>query len=159
MKDINKYEGKYAVTKCGKIWSYQRKKFLKPTPNHNGYLRVCLRNNGDRKTFSVARLVAFAYIPKSKLKKYVNHIDGNKKNNHVENLEWCTARENIRHAWDNGLMKKRKKRGLVAWNGSSWVARVTLAGKQNYLGSFKDRELAREAVDVFLTAKGIHTGI
>ncbi len=66
---------------------------------HNGYHLVCI----NQKYYPVHRFVAMAFIKRDKLKNYVNHIDGNKSNNHVDNLEWCTHTENIRHAVDTGL--------------------------------------------------------
>ena len=72
------------------------------TKDKKGYLRVCL----NRKTYitpSLARNVAISFIPNSENKPEVNHIDGNKENNSVENLEWCTTKENIHHAIRTGL--------------------------------------------------------
>ena len=71
----------------------------------NGYLSVDLYSDGERKTKRVHRLVAETFLPNPDNKPEVNHIDGNKYNNDVSNLEWVSAKENCRHAWDNGLMK------------------------------------------------------
>ena len=71
----------------------------------NGYLSVDLYADGERKTKRVHRLVAEAFIPNLNNKSEVNHKDGNKLNNNVDNLEWVTTKENIRHAWANGLMR------------------------------------------------------
>lgn len=70
-----------------------------------GYLTVDLYNNGIRKTERVHRLVAKEFIPNPNNKPEVNHIDGNKKNNHYSNLEWVTTKENCKHSWDSGLSK------------------------------------------------------
>ena len=72
------------------------------TLNNRGYLSVVIR----RKTHMLHRLVALAFIPNPQRKPFVNHIDGNKRNNAVENLEWCTAAENNRHARQTGLHKQ-----------------------------------------------------
>jgi hypothetical protein len=70
-----------------------------------GYLRVRLYKRGQWKTFRVHRLVASAYIPNPHCKREVNHKDGIKTNNNVNNLEWSTSSENFRHAIKNGLIK------------------------------------------------------
>lgn len=78
------------------------------TNNSKHYCRVSIRINNKSKAFSVHRLVAKAFIPNPENKPQVNHIDGNKENNHVSNLEWCTNAENGKHAFDTGLRSKEK---------------------------------------------------
>ena len=95
MKDVKGYEGLYAVTSCGKIWSYRSNKFLKPH-TVNGYLQVKLCKNGIRKFFFVHRLVAEAYVPNPQGLETVDHIDGNKDHNYVNNLQWMTLGNNIK---------------------------------------------------------------
>jgi len=73
--------------------------------NVKDYRRVPLCENGKPRQTSVHILVAKAFIPNPNNKPYVNHINGIRYDNRVENLEWCTAKENIRHAWDTGLCK------------------------------------------------------
>ena len=70
-----------------------------------GYLVTDLYEHGKRKTERVHRLVAEAFVPNPDGKPEVNHKDGNRLNNRADNLEWCTKKENCRHAWDNGLAK------------------------------------------------------
>lgn len=70
-----------------------------------GYLICGLRSDQPRKFVLIHRLVAIAFIPNPENKCDVNHIDGNKANNKVENLEWATRSENVQHSWDNGLSK------------------------------------------------------
>ena len=96
MKDIKNYEGLYAITSCGKVWSYKTKKFLKPYGNKNGYLRVDLRKDKERKHFLIHRLVAEAYIPNPNNYETVDHIDFDKTNNCVNNLQWMSRGENCR---------------------------------------------------------------
>ena len=94
MKDIKNYEGLYAITSCGKVWSYRTKKFLKPYGNKNGYLRVDLRKDKERKQFLIHRLVAEAYIPNPNNYDTVDHIDFDRTNNCVNNLQWMSRSEN-----------------------------------------------------------------
>lgn len=94
MKDIKGYEGLYAITSCGKVWSYRSKKFLKAIKNKKGYMIVNLCNNG-RKTLRVHRLVMETYCPCENMESLeVNHKDENKENNCLNNLEWCNHEYN-----------------------------------------------------------------
>jgi hypothetical protein len=98
VKTIPGYK-KYAVSKCGKIF-YKKMKSIKKTFLNRGYL-IC---RIGKTTLSVHRAVALAYVSGYKDGLEVNHIDGNKENNDIENLEWVTPNENIQHAIENGLM-------------------------------------------------------
>lgn len=102
MKDIKNYEGLYAITSCGKVWSYRAKKFLK-SYDSRGYLKVRLCKNGEEKQFTVHRLVAEAYIPNPdpEHKKYINHKDEVKTHNWINNLEWVTLTENNNYGTRN----------------------------------------------------------
>ena len=94
MKDIKNYEGLYAVTEDGRVWSYKKNKFLSPS-SANGYLQVVLSKKGKHKTYRIHRLVAEAYLENPNNLPEVNHKDENKGNNTVENLEWCTRDYNV----------------------------------------------------------------
>lgn len=96
MKDIKGYEGLYAITSCGKVWSYRAKKFMKPPLNWKGYLKVNLNKDGKIKNFAVHRLVAQAYIPNPDNLETVDHIDGVKTHNWVNNLQWLSRGDNVR---------------------------------------------------------------
>ena len=106
MKDIKNYEGLYAVTSCGKVWSYKRKKFLVPKHSVKGYLFVSLWKDGVFKTKLIHRLVAEAYIPNPNNMPQINHRDENKENNCLQNLEWCDAKYNNNYGTRNDKIKK-----------------------------------------------------
>lgn len=115
MKDINGYEGLYAVTEDGKIWSYAKTKgrhkglFLAQGVTQSGYNNVVLCRNKTRITKTVHRLVAETYICNFENKQTVNHKNGIKTDNRVENLEWATNSEQQIHARENGLNKVSDK--------------------------------------------------
>ena len=115
-KDIKNFEGVYMVSNLGNVKSLDRntkKGFIKGKnlslfKNDNGYVRVSLQVNNKSKSFTVHRLVAEAFIENPLNKPQVNHIDGDKKNNYVNNLEWATRFENMKHAYDNRLLDNVK---------------------------------------------------
>lgn len=104
VRKIEGYSG-YFITSFGVVLSYKNKKAieLKPRMNRKGYLYVNLCENAKYKSTSIHRLVAKYFLPDYSEELEVNHIDGNKTNNNVENLEMTTRSENIRHAERNGL--------------------------------------------------------
>lgn len=105
-KDIEGYEGLYQVSNFGNVKSLITNKIIKPSPNTYGYLNLCLFKNGRKKQITVHKLVAEAFIPNIENKPTVNHEDGNKNNNCVDNLSWATYSEQIKHAYDHNLRKK-----------------------------------------------------
>ena len=96
-KYVVDYEGLYKVSNKGRIFSILTNKILNPTLDEKGYYRVGLMKNGKRKNARVHRLVAIAFIPNPYNKPCINHIDEIKTNNIIENLEWCTVKENNIH--------------------------------------------------------------
>lgn len=105
MKDIKNYEGLYAVTSCGRVWSYKYKKFLTPEDNGHGYFRVKLCKDGKEKKYMIHRLVAEAYIPNPDNLPQVDHIDENKAHNYVNNLQWITNRDNCRKSHNKAILQ------------------------------------------------------
>ena len=93
---VRGYEGLYEVSDTGRVRGPRG--LLKPIFDNRGYVRVNLCNHGTKKGFSIHRLVATHFIPNSNQCPQVNHKDGNKINNVVNNLEWCSAAENSIHA-------------------------------------------------------------
>lgn len=104
--DIKDYPG-YKITKDGRIYSIKCKRYMKPVI-HDEYLHVNLSKNNKHKGFSIHRLIALTFIPNTQNKPEVNHKDGNKQNNHVDNLEWVTKNENAIHAIETGLKQTVK---------------------------------------------------
>lgn len=131
-KDVKGHEGHHQVSNYGRIKSLERViansdgvkqlcegKILSTRIDKYGYERIALRINGKRKYTTVHRLVAESFIPNPKNKSQVNHIDENKANNHISNLEWNTAKENMSHnnLRDRIALKLRKKVNSYDLNG------------------------------------------
>ena len=106
---IKGFENKYKITTEGKVWSEYKKDYLKPNPNHKGYLTISLNiDRRNKTTKAIHRLVAEHFIDNPENKSQVNHIDGDKTNNDISNLEWCSNKENNQHAIDTGLYTPKK---------------------------------------------------
>ncbi len=110
-----KYNNKYEVSTSGQIRNIKTEKILKQFLGNDGYFRTQF----DGKTRTVHRVVAKVFIPTVAEKHFVNHIDGNKQNNHINNLEWCTSSENQQHAYNNNL----RCRPLGELNGRAILSR------------------------------------
>lgn len=109
MRDIKGYEGLYAITSCGRVWSYRRKKFLKPRVGNHGYEYINLHFKGTQETVLIHRLVAEAYIPNPDNLPQVNHKDEVKTHNWINNLEWCDRKYNMNYGTRNKRASKRIK--------------------------------------------------
>lgn len=148
-KDIAGYEGLYQVSNLGRVKSLDRcvrrgnrtmkkqgrimnqtRLIRKPEQGKAIYHTVLLSDSGMHKRYLVHRLVATAFISNPLQKDQVNHIDGNGENNNVSNLEWCDGKENMRHAWDTGILnsgnvtkpfiersKRRRGKNSPTWGG------------------------------------------
>jgi hypothetical protein len=113
-KNIIDYEGLYQVSNFGNVKSLgneftRKERLLKLSPQSKGYLTVVLQKNTTRKMVLVHRLVAEYFIPNIDNKPQVNHINGIKTDNRIENLEWVSHRENLNHAIENNLVLKGDK--------------------------------------------------
>lgn len=99
------YFTKYLITDTGQVFSLFKERFITPHKNEFGYLVVNVVDpeDGKSKKRKIHRLVAETYLDNPENKREVNHIDSNKTNNHVSNLEWATSKENKDHAWANKL--------------------------------------------------------
>lgn len=100
-KDIQNYEGLYQVSNLGSVKSfyYGKEKILRPGKTHYGYLEVNLRMNNTSSMKKVHRLVCEAFLSNPENKTQVNHINGIKTDNRLDNLEWCTNSENQKHSF------------------------------------------------------------
>lgn len=123
-KDVKGYEGHYQVSNLGRVKSLKNNRELIMTNVNStfGYLRVKLSKDGKMKGFPVHRLVGLNFLDLINGKNEINHIDGDKKNNCLTNLEWCNRSENMRHADKTGL-------------------RVMLKGKRNPKAKLTDEQI------------------
>jgi len=124
-KDIDGYNGIYQVSNYGNVYvkgksiirnniSYFLKpKYMKCRFDSDGYLIVGLTKNKKQYTHRVHRLVCEAFLENKLNKPQINHIDGNKSNNNINNLEWCTAAENVQHSFRLGLNKYSENNRVV----------------------------------------------
>ena len=138
-KDVLDYEGLYLVSSFGKVKSIKSKKekILKGRDDSNGYLKVALYKTKICVQKKIHRLVALAFIDNPYNKKTVNHINGIKTDNRVENLEWATYSENSKHSFDNNLQNPRK--GVE--NNKSKLTEQQVFEIRNYKGIFNTYEL------------------
>lgn len=179
-KDIPEFEGRYQVSSLGRIRSIQdnhgnyREQLRATWVSTKGYVYVQLFVKDVRHNVSVHHAVARAFIENPDQKKTVNHIDGNKQNNHVTNLEWHTYSENLKHAYTAGLKKgqehfkgvklgKTSQFNNVTYDSAKdrWIASVKFQGKMHTkrfpIKDYGDRAeiLAAIAVNEILDTLGI----
>ena len=115
-KDIEGYTGLYQISTLGNIKNTRSGNLLRPQ-NARGYLRVKLHKHGEFDNIPVHRLVAQAFIPNPENKPQVNHIDEDKTNNTVDNLEWVTAKETCNYGTRNERVSKSKYKAVECSNG------------------------------------------
>lgn len=139
-KDVVGYDGLYKVSNFGRVYSIPRpstKGGIKKQTDMNGYLRTILSKNHKKFNAGVHRLVAEAFIPNPDNKPTVNHIDGNKHNNNVNNLEWATNVEQLKHSFKIGLRKKQcnaERKGVIIFPDNSYKCFDTMKSLGKYLG-------------------------
>jgi len=123
MTDFFKYKG-YTIFKNGDIIGKYNKK-LSPKDNGKGYKTIGIHFDNKVKYEYIHRLIAIHFIPNPENKPCVNHIDGNKSNNSVDNLEWVSYSENVKHAYNNNLWNNQIKNNRVGKNSSKKVIDIS----------------------------------
>ncbi len=152
IKNVPNYEGLYVIDSLGNVVSLpkidgsrfvNRYKILKTKVNRSGYVEVSLCKEGKQKTFLLHRLIALAFIPNPENYPCVNHKNGIKTDNRIDNLEWCSHSFNTLHAYENNLSGFREfcNAGLKKINYNSEYVAVKLIdgnGKEYSFGSVKE---------------------
>lgn len=142
-KDVKGYEGLYQVSNFGRIKSMPKSNrlrtiIMKPKNRKDGYLTVALFSGNKYNHLYVHRIVAEAFILNECGGKEINHIDGNKKNNNVCNLEWVTRKQNLEHAVKNGLRDPAPMKGKTGekCKTSKYISQYDLSGNliKNWIG-------------------------
>lgn len=129
IKDVKGWED-YTIDTDGNVFSKRKNKYLKQTINKYGYCKITLQKDKYRKMYSVHRLVAENFIPNSNNYPCINHIDSNRKNNNVNNLEWVTYKQNSEHAVINHRFDNMAKQNSIRMkhnplNGYIYANKVT----------------------------------
>jgi hypothetical protein len=119
-KPIIGFETTHKVSMMGEVVNHRGYK-MKNYISCYGYKSLTLKSNNIKKVFFIHRLIAIHFIPNDKNLPFVNHIDGDKLNNNISNLEWCTPLDNVKHARKNGLYLRKHssndKLGII----ESWL--------------------------------------
>ncbi len=140
-KPILGWESYYSITKDLKVKNLKTGEFLKPYPNSQGYMVVTLCVNQYKKLVTMHRLVAKAWIPNPENKPEINHINSNRLDYSIENLEWCTHFENMLHAKKSGRMIEFSTKGKEYLSKSKWVLDLRTG---IYYQNMKDAAKARD---------------
>lgn len=152
-RPIKNYEGIYEISNLGNVKSLARtiikkdgkkqtfkERILNKRHNGYGYYQVGLNSKGKRVYFYIHRLVGEAFIDNPNDLPQINHINGNKEDNFVNNLEWISAKDNTIHSWKTGLSKGRENHGM-----SKLTNNEVLEIRKKYLSkNYSQRKLAKE---------------
>ena len=128
--NLPNYENSYKISNYGKVFSLKNNIYMKLIKNHNGYMQIRLYNNESKsKTFRVHQLVAYMFVDNKNNKKYVDHIDRNRINNHYKNLKWVTHQENMCNANKNRIKQKNNK--IIEENKNNFI-KIRIINNINY---------------------------
>ena len=152
-KDVPSFEGLYMASNTGLVKSLKRKKevILSAKPDKYGYCRANLTKRGARWLTSIHRIVMTTFMGPSELT--IDHINMNKTDNRLENLEYVSLRENIVRSFES--KKSSSKYIGVSKSGKKWAARISVKSSDIYLGRF---ETEIEAVEAYKKAHSLHFG-
>jgi len=153
-KDIKGWEGLYKITPDGKVYSIRNGRFIKLAISRKGYLKARLSLHQMISTYSVARLVAMHFIDNPNKLPQVNHINGVKADDRVNNLEWVTGKQNMIHSYLAGLRRRKTSKYVGICfdrNREKWLAYVqdSISRKNRMLGRFSTEKEAFEALQQY----------
>lgn len=133
----------YIINTDGSITESKSGNKKKTYKDKDGYSILLLSKKGKLKSYRVHRLVAYRYLSNPYNKPQVNHKDGNKSNNNVDNLEWATASENVKHAFDTGLksVSERHKKILSEKAKKQFTGRIDTIGSKNGKSKLKEADI------------------
>ena len=146
-KDIQGFEGLYAVSNTGKVFSVRRGIYLQGKIDRYGYKTVVLWN-GKNNCRTVHRLVAEAFVSKHEGCNVVNHLDGIKTNNNAENLEWTTVKGNTKHAYDNSVSYQERMKQVNELGKEARRIKLDAYFEGEYIGSFNGKKEAADALNI-----------
>lgn len=139
-KDIYNSNGLYLINKNGVIINTKTNKECKAYVNSKGYMQLKLKLNHKWETVKLHRIIALSFLENPDKKPFINHIDGNKLNNSIKNLEWVNNRENVCHGKDK--INSYSKYIGVSWHklNKKWISQIRNKGKMIFLGYYDNQE-------------------
>ncbi len=156
-KQINGYEDLYEISSEGEVISlrFNKRKTMKVGIMSSGYKMVNLKKDKKQRSWSIHRLLALHFIPNPNNYPQVNHKDGNKLNNSLENLEWCTRNENVQHMYDTGLKTYKPLHYLGKFGASHNRSKQVKCSNGKVYGSMSEaaRELSIDTSSVSWAVK------
>ncbi len=145
-KSVNGFAN-YEVSSFGRVRNATTERILKPGLNNTGYLNVRLYKNSKGKTHNIHKIVAQEFLENPFNLKCIDHIDGNRSNNNLDNLRHCTYTENNRNCTKRENTSSRFKGVAFRKRVNKWQAYININGRQKHLGYFLDEKDAARAYD------------
>ena len=147
-KNVVGFESQYKVSNYGNVLSIKTNKIRKPQIHKDGYFVLLFCVNYVRHTKYIHRLIAEAFIPNQDNLPEVNHLNGDKTDNRIENLEWCSHKQNIQHAHNTGLIKNRNNQhGIVGRKIAEEIRNKYIPHKYGVKKLMKEYNLSRGGVE------------